>query len=179
MRSFLAGVVVALLMVFGGAYLVIYLGLFPVGADNPPGTLERRLARTATGAYMAKYAPEGENPFPPTSENLIPGAGEYEEHCAVCHGGAANKISPLQRKFSPPAPQLVNRVPHDPDGEFWWITKHGFRMTGMPAWDGILTDDEIWQVVAFIKNSDKLPPDAQAAWEAAAGQAPKEESETP
>jgi mono/diheme cytochrome c family protein len=73
----------------------------------------------------------------------------------------------------------VNRVPRDPDADFWWITKHGFRMTGMPGWDGILSDDEIWKVVAFIKNSDKLPPDAHAAWQAAAGQASKEGAEKP
>ena len=44
MRGFLGGVVVTLLVVLGGAYLVLYLGLFPIGADNPPGVLERRLA---------------------------------------------------------------------------------------------------------------------------------------
>src|ERR1035437_1600820 len=154
MRGFLGGVIVTLLVVFGGAYLVIYLGLFPVGADNPPGTLERRLAHTATDAYLSKNAPQQENPFQPTAENLTEGARKYEEHCSDCHGGAAHKISPLQKKFSPGVPQLVNRVPHDPDAEFWWITKHGYRLTGMPAWDGILSDDEIWKVIAFVKHSD-------------------------
>jgi len=168
MRGFVGGVVVTLLVVLGGAYLVLYLGLFPIGADNPPGAMERRLAHTATDAYLAKNAPKQENPFQPTSANLIEGAREYEEYCAVCHGGAANRISPLQNKFSPAVPQLVNRVPRDPDAEFWWITKHGYRLTGMPAWDGILSDDEIWKVIAFVKHSDKLPPDAQAAWQAAA-----------
>jgi mono/diheme cytochrome c family protein len=169
MRGFLGGVVVTLLVVLGGACLVLYLGLFPIGADNPPGALERRLAKTATDAYLAKNAPKQENPFQPTPANLVEGARTYEQHCAVCHGGAAKRISPLQNKFSPAVPQLVNRVPHDPDAEFWWITKHGYRLTGMPAWDGILSDDEIWKVIAFVKHSDKLPPDAQAAWQAAAG----------
>jgi mono/diheme cytochrome c family protein len=173
MRGFLGGVVVTLLVVLGGAYLVIYLGLFPLGADNPPGALERRLAHTATDAYLAKNAPKQENPFQPTSANLIEGARSYEQHCAVCHGGAANRISPLQNRFSPAVPQLVNRVPDDPDAEFWLITKHGYRLTGMPAWDGILSDDEIWKVIAFVKHSNTLPPDAQAEWQAAAGLAPK------
>ena len=34
----------------------------------------------------------------------------------------------------------------------------------MPTWDGILNDDQIWQIVAFIKNSGKLPPEVQEAW---------------
>lgn len=165
MLKFFGGVVTALVLVFGGAYLVINRGWFPVGADNAPSSLERRLAHMATNAYLAGHAPEQENPIPLTAAALSEGARIYEANCSVCHGGAVNKISPLQHRFSPPVPQLVNRVPRDPDADFYWITKHGFRLTGMPSWDGILSDDEIWTVVAFIKNSDKLPPDAQAAWE--------------
>jgi len=82
---------------------------------------------------------------------------------------AAQRISPLRTKFSPPVPQIVNRVPKDPDADFYWITKHGIRLTGMPGWDGILSDDQIWTVVAFIKRSDKLPAEAEAAWKQAAG----------
>jgi mono/diheme cytochrome c family protein len=50
----------------------------------------------------------------------------------------------------------------------FWVTKHGVRMTGMPAWTGLLSDDEIWKIVAFIKNSGNLPPETQAAWVSAA-----------
>ena len=87
----------------------------------------------------------------------------------MCHSGAASRVSALQDKFSPPVPQLIDRVTHDPDAEFRLITKHGYRLTGMPAWDGILSDDEIWKVIGFVKHTDKLPSEAQAAWRAAAG----------
>lgn len=172
MRGFLGGVIITLLVMLGGGWAVVYFGLFPLGADNSPGSLERRLAHTATDRYLARNAPKQENPFQPTSEVLIEGARTYEAHCAVCHGGAANRVSPLQNKFSPPVPQLVNDVPDDPDAEFWLITKHGYRLTGMPAWGGILSDDQIWKVIAFVKHSDKLPPEARAAWRAAAGLRP-------
>jgi len=69
------------------------------------------------------------------------------------------------------APAGGNPFAHDPDAEFWLITKHGYRLTGMPAWDGILSDDQIWKVIAFVKHTDKLPPDVQAAWQAAAASA--------
>jgi hypothetical protein len=42
-------------------------------------------------------------------------------------------------------------------------------MTGMPTWDGILSDDDIWKVIGFIKHSDKLPADVDAEWRRAAG----------
>ena len=88
---------------------------------------------------------------------------------ALCHGGAAQRISSMRAKLSPPVPQIINHIPGDPDANLWWIVKHGIRMTGMPSWDGILSDQEIWQVVAFVKHSDKLPPEAMKAWKEAAG----------
>jgi mono/diheme cytochrome c family protein len=172
MRSFLGGVVVALVVVCGVTFLVINRGWIPIGADNPPGALERRLAHMATDAYVARNAPRQENPVQPAAASLGEGARAYEKNCALCHGGFGQRISPLRTKFSPPVPQIVNRVPHDEDANLWWITKHGTRLTGMPAWDGILSDDEIWKIIAFVKHSDKLPPEAQAAWrQAAAGPA--------
>jgi len=74
----------------------------------------------------------------------------------------------MRDKFSPPAPQLIDNIPHDDDAWLFWVTKHGVRMTGMPAWDGVISDADIWRVVAFIKHSDKLPPESKAAWERAA-----------
>ena len=94
-----------------------------------------------------------------------PGKALFVGNCAFCHGGAKAKISPMRDNFSPPVPQLINRIPHDDDAWLFWVTKHGVRMTGMPAWDGILSDDEMWKVIAFIKHSDQLPPEVQASWQ--------------
>ena len=74
----------------------------------------------------------------------------------------------MEHKFNPPAPQLLNRIPHDEPAWLFWVTKHGVRMTGMPTWGGVLSDDAIWKIVAFIKHSDNLPPDVLKAWQAAA-----------
>jgi thiosulfate dehydrogenase len=173
MRNFVLGVVATLLVIGGGAFLVINRGWFPIGADNPPGGMERSLANMATDAYVERNAPKQENPVQPSVANLSDGARDYEQHCALCHGGAAARISPLRTHFNPPVPQIINRIPHDDDANLWWVTKHGIRLTGMPAWDGLLSDDRMWRIIAFVKHSDKLPPEVQAAWhDAAAGAAP-------
>ena len=129
--------------------------------------------------YADKHKPDMQNPTQLTTANLTEGAKEYEEHCAFCHGGAKAKISPMRDKFNPPAPQLINRIPHDPDNWLFWVTKHGVRMTGMPAWDGIMSDEEIWSVIAFIKHSNKLPPEAAAAWQALASEPTEIDEHTP
>ena len=124
-----------LLAIVCSVFAVSQFGLYPIGADNPPGSLERALASRAMDVYAEKHKPAGDNPVQVTPDNLMEGAKEYEEHCAFCHGGAKAKISPMRDKFNPPAPQLINRIPHDDDAWLFWVTKHGVRMTGMPAWD--------------------------------------------
>ncbi len=166
MRGFVVGVIMTLVVLGVIVITVSHFGLYPIGADNPPSYLERTLAGRAMDEYADRHKPAGDNPIPATATNLTDGAKQYEEHCALCHGGAKAKISQLQNQFSPPAPQLINRIPHDPPSWIFWVTKHGVRMTGMPAWSGILSDDDIWKIVAFIKNSNKLPPGTQAAWQA-------------
>ena len=166
MRGFLLGVIVTLVVLVAAVFAVTRFGLYPIGADNPPSALESALAERAMDVYADKHKPEGDNPIAPTAANLTEGAKQYEANCAMCHGGAKAKISPLQDRFSPPPPQLVNRIPHDPPSWIFWVTKHGVRMTGMPAWDGILSDEDIWKIVAFIKNSGSLPPETRAAWQA-------------
>jgi len=43
MKAFVTGVVATLLAVVAAVYAVAHLGLYPIGADNPPGGLERAL----------------------------------------------------------------------------------------------------------------------------------------
>lgn len=172
MRGLLGGVALTLLVIVACAFLVVNRGWYPIGADNPPSALERRLANMATDAYVGGHAPKQENPVQPTPAALTEGARLFEQHCAACHGGASPRISPMRAKFNPPVPQIINRIPGDPDADLWWVTKHGIRMTGMPSWDGILSDDQIWTVIAFVKHSGSLPPEVETAWKALAATGP-------
>ena len=55
----------------------------------------------------------------------------------------------------------MSHTPDDPDGNLFYLTKYGIRMTAMPGWDGVLSDDEIWKTVLFIKNSSQMKDNAQ------------------
>jgi len=68
----------------------------------------------------------------------------------------------------PTAPQLwvkkksgVVGVSDDPVGETYWKVKNGIRLTGMPAYQKLLTDQQIWQVSLLLSVADKpLPAEA-------------------
>ena len=46
-----------------------------------------------------------------------------------------------------------------------YITQHGIRWTGMPAWNKTLSEQQIWTVVTFLSRVEKLPPAATKVFE--------------
>ena len=38
------------------------------------------------------------------------------------------------------------------DGQLKWIIENGIRFSGMPAWKGILTNEEMWHIVRYIRH---------------------------
>ena len=157
MRGFLLGVILTLIVVFGGAYRWVYNGhVDPRALPNGPSTFERRTANHSIDEWVDAHAPKQENPFKPTMENIMDGSMVYDKHCALCHGSLKEPISPMKTKFYPPVPQLMNHTPDDPDANLYYVAKYGTKLTGMPGWDGVLSDDDIWKAILFIKNSSQM-----------------------
>ena len=99
----------------------------------------------------------------------------YAEYCAVCHGqkleGQPDWQSRLPNGRLPAPPHDESgHTWHHPDEHLFEVTKHGLKniappdyQSDMPAYDGVLTDRQIWDVLAYIKNT--WPKDIQARQE--------------
>jgi len=162
MRGFVIGVIVTLVVLFGGAYIYMTSGAFDTRAlGNTPSTFERRTANHAVDQWVDGHAPKQQNPFQPTMENITAGAKLYDDNCAICHGSLKQPVSPMRKNFYPAVPQLMSRTPDDPDGNLFYVVKYGIRFSGMPGWDGQLSDDDIWKAVLFIKHSSELKDQGQ------------------
>ncbi len=163
-KGFGIGVLVTLLGLGAGAYGAASLGWIPANADAQPGGLERKFAHTALDAWMEKNSPSQENPVAVTDENLLAGLKLYRNNCAGCHGDK-DVVSQFGRSFYPPTPQFsTQKTPGDPDAVLFTFAKRGVRLTGMPAFGGMLNDDEIWKTVLFIKHLRELPPAVAEQW---------------
>ena len=157
--KFFTGLILGVILLPLIALAVIWLGDAPVAASAPPLPLERRLASLALRERISREAPKT-SPISPTEPNLLAGAKTYRENCAVCHGTFDGPETAIAKGMFPPPPKLLHGkgVSDDPVGETYWKASNGIRLTGMPAFKGSLTDEQIWQVSQLLANSDKLPP---------------------
>ncbi len=107
---------------------------------------------------------------------LARGGALFRQHCEQCHGGPGTAMSVIGLSMQPVPGPLADAGRRWKPHEMYWITANGIKMSGMPAWRFHLSEQEIWDVVAFLGALPALTPAAYAAIEkpaAGAGQEPQ------
>jgi mono/diheme cytochrome c family protein len=98
------------------------------------------------------------------------GAVIYAKHCVACHGAPGVAQEAFGQSMQPVPGPLVDAARRWKEREMYWITRHGIKMSGMPGWEFHLSEEELWSVVAFLRELPALTP--QAYRTAAVGAAP-------
>jgi thiosulfate dehydrogenase len=160
MKGFIFGIVTMILILVLGLLFGLE-GFVSMRADNPPSRIETILTGRAMDASIARAAPKATNPLTADEANLVLGARLYREHCSLCHGDLAHPKSFLADSLNPPPPQFTNDMADMPENQNFYILEHGIRWTAMPSWKGILTDQQIWQLVTFLSHMHELPAAAK------------------
>lgn len=164
---FIAGFIVAFVLIAAGLYVFLEFGFMSFRADQSPSAFETKYAMKAVDASTRRNAPLV-TPLPSaTDASLLDSMKLYKEQCASCHGDPVTPQRVLGESFYPPAPQFMADAPDMPSNQNFYIIKHGIRFTGMPAWGKLLSDDQIWQLTAFLSQMKKLPPSVDRQWKQA------------
>jgi mono/diheme cytochrome c family protein len=123
---------------------------------KPPGKLESKSVQWVKH-HLTVGGKKILNPLPTSSENIHAGRQAFGYYCVACHGrDGQNTGVPFAAGMSPPVPSLASsEVQAYSDGQLKWIIENGIFPSGMPASKGILSDDEMWQLVIYIRH---LPP---------------------
>jgi len=134
----------------------VLLNLLPLLAGcgvRQPGRLETALAREVK--QKITVCGKGDvNPLPATKDNIQAGRKAFSNYCLVCHGlDGQNTGVPFAERMSPAVPALASpTIQGYSDGQLKWVIDHGIFPSGMPASKGILNDDEIWQIVIYVRH---------------------------
>jgi len=100
--------------------------------------------------YLAK-----KNPFWSNIDAIVAGSKLYKENCTKCHGAAGNGDGRLAKSMStkPFSFQDRKHMSQMKDGYLYWRTveggEHSPFKSKMPAYNNILTEEEVWQVLSY------------------------------
>jgi mono/diheme cytochrome c family protein len=132
------------------------LTLFVGCQARQPGRAET-VVMTAIKRNVTVRGKRDTNPFPEKQENIQAGRDNFSHYCAACHGlDGQNTGVPFAEAMSPPVPALNSaEVQSYSDGQLKSVIENGLFPSGMPASKGILNEDEIWQIVVYLRH---LPP---------------------
>ena len=104
------------------------------------------------------------------AELVLQGETLYAQYCANCHGANLEGVSEWKTvqpdgKLLPPPHDSSGHTWHHPDDLLLSIIAEGGEPSNsnMPAYGGILTDEETTAIVTFIKNS-WVPEELEFQW---------------
>ena len=120
---------------------------------SSPGSAENKVM-TEVKQKVTVGGKDDQNPITDNEDNINEGKEHFGHHCQICHGlDGQNTGVPFAQQMSPPVADLSSKdVQGYTDGQLHWILVNGIRPSGMPAWKGILEEDEMWKVVRYIRH---------------------------
>ena len=91
------------------------------------------------------------NPIAPTAESIAAGKALYAANCESCHGATGAGDGPAGAALVPPPADLITHVPLHPDRVLFGFVRDGIPDTGMAGTGDLLSDDEIWHVINYMR----------------------------
>jgi len=109
---------------------------------------------------------DSKNPFSADPETIKEGGEIYIKNCFLCHGDLLDGKGVFGESFFP-APANFTKdgsvVSKTPAYAFWRIMKGGIGLpekfqpwnSAMPAWEGVLSQEEVWKTILYIVETVK------------------------
>lgn len=157
-------VVVLIAPALGAAVAILGFTQVKLDALQEPGPMETALA-TGAKRLLVRWSSREEIPPAPTNLQASVEAGDklYATDCSMCHGADGHTPTDAGRWMYPRASDLTGpEVQQYSDRELFWIIKNGIRLSGMPAFGRVESDERIWDLVHFartLRGGASAPPE--------------------
>jgi mono/diheme cytochrome c family protein len=150
-RGWVIAATILIIMLAGIGFLVTR---FSLTALSEPGHAETLLATKAKRFLIRRESSHGVPDEPPKMlVSLVEGDKLYGAECAMCHGMKGHVPTEMGRWMYPRAADLTSpEVQGYSDRELFWIVKNGIRLSGMPAFDKVESEEHIWNLVHYVRS---------------------------
>jgi mono/diheme cytochrome c family protein len=120
--------------------LILFLSLSACGSNT--------VSATSFPPVPADYAGKT-NPF--GAESVDVGAVNFNTYCEACHGAAGLGDGPAGQAINPKPASLPAVASQVGDDYLFWRVSEGKPGTAMVGWGSVLNEEQIWQVIAYIR----------------------------
>lgn len=151
LKTVAATLVVGGLAGAAGGAVVLRAGWYDISATSSHLQPVYTLLETGMHYSVRRHAREITVPKLGDAQQLARGAALYRDNCAQCHGGPGFAQAKIGQSMQPLPGPLMDAARRWAPQELYWITRHGIKMSGMPAWEFHMKEDELWAVVAFVQ----------------------------
>ena len=131
--------------------ILFALSLLVVMTASGCGSTGNAPSAAASGT-LAPVPPEyagKKNPLGP--EGAAAGAQVFQSNCEACHGPQGHGDGPAGVALEPAPKNLAELNKATGDDYLFWRISTGRPGSAMPPWKGVLSDEQIWQLVSFIR----------------------------
>jgi mono/diheme cytochrome c family protein len=136
--------------------VVLYAGFYNVGATHQHFSSTFYLMKVALRESVERRARRVEPRSLEDPALARRGLAIYRAQCVNCHGAPGVAPDPFALGMNPAPTNLAHGARTFSNAELYWIVKNGIKMTGMPAWEFRLSEDDLWSVVAFMRTLPRL-----------------------
>jgi mono/diheme cytochrome c family protein len=131
-----------------------------ISALPQPGPFESRTMTTVRNWYIHRAGVHPSLTIPTNNASEVSeGQGLFGMACVSCHGTNGRTPTNIGRSMYPRAPDLGSpEVQELSNPELFWVIKNGIRLSGMPGFGNVLSDDEIWQATYYVRSVGESSP---------------------
>ena len=160
MKIFLSVLATLVVLIIIGL-IVMYSGTVNVGVTESHSGFTKWVLATTMERSVKSRAGDIDVPDLSSEEMIREGAEHYMRMCQGCHGFPGRERSGRANRLEPAPPHLYEKeeIEEWSPAEQFWITKNGIMMTGMPAWGVSHSDEELWNIVAFLRKLPEMSPE--------------------
>ncbi|MBY0613375.1 MAG: c-type cytochrome [Beijerinckiaceae bacterium] len=150
--------ILLLLVLFGvAAAAFIGAGGIDVAADEADGWVTSHLLHFVFKRSVAARSGSLVPPEDLTSPSRVRLAAQhFDMVCANCHGRPGYGQSVVALSMDPRPQYLPNVLGQFTDPELYLILEHGVKYSAMPSWPTNARGDEVWSMVAFLRQLPAL-----------------------
>lgn len=141
---------------------VVATGAYNVAATESHWPITEWALNTLQHKSVAARAGQLPVAIPDDPAALDHGFEHFHRMCVECHAAPGFDRGDDGQGLTPTPPRLEEEAHEWTDAELFWITKHGVRLAGMPAFGPTHTDEEIAGIVGFIRVMETMTEEEYA-----------------